>query len=143
MLNASFGITISIHAPLAGSDVFIVTDYVTGVVFQSTLPLRGATKAIMAGNLSSKNFNPRSPCGERLGNQQTMQLADIFQSTLPLRGATHRRMGKPTDLRISIHAPLAGSDIQVEESPPVHGYFNPRSPCGERLAAELAKRLND
>ena len=56
--------------------------------FQSTLPLRGATRLEARRLLICTDFNPRSPCGERLGNQQTMQLADIFQSTLPLRGAT-------------------------------------------------------
>ena len=63
--------------------------------------------------IAGSNFNPHSPCGERLSNQQTMQLADIFQSTLPLRGATWA-------CRSSIRRP---------------SYFNPHSPCGERLAA--------
>ena len=55
-------------------------------------------------------FNPHSPCGERLSNQQTMQLADIFQSTLPLRGATNLPPYIDERYLISIHTPLAGSD---------------------------------
>ena len=34
---------------------------------------------------------------------------------------------------ISIHAPLAGSDRQQQQHDQHRAYFNPRSPCGERL----------
>ena len=34
-----------------------------------------------------------------------------FQSTLPLRGATEAELASVTDLPISIHAPLTGSDV--------------------------------
>ena len=34
---------------------------------------------------------------------------------------------------ISIHAPLAGSDRSIGINLPADSYFNPRSPCGERL----------
>ena len=79
--------SISIHAPLAGSDTFAAQQIVHGDLFQSTLPLRGATR------------------GSRV-----IQAPRVFQSTLPLRGATctlQRLTGTPP---ISIHAPLAGSD---------------------------------
>ena len=56
--------------------------------FQSTLPLRGATQAL-------------APWGD----------ACIFQSTLPLRGATQSYERVPIELLISIHTPLAGSDL--------------------------------
>ena len=36
-------------------------------------------------------------------------------------------------LSISIHAPRAGSDYLQQDAPAAPGYFNPRSPCGERL----------
>ena len=36
----------------------------------------------------SKNFNPHSPCGERLITYGTVSDYLTFQSTLPLRGAT-------------------------------------------------------
>ena len=56
--------------------------------FQSTLPSRGATvKAFNDGELT--HFNPRSPRGER---------------PVGVRGETCRKA-------ISIHAPLAGSDV--------------------------------
>ena len=58
-------VNISIHAPLTGSDVCGALDGKHFKVFQSTLPLRGATA------LTVDDW-PRV----------------LFQSTLPLRGAT-------------------------------------------------------
>ena len=57
--------------------------------FQSTLPLRGATR-------SKARYIVR---------------ADKFQSTLPLRGATYGAGFAVMVLHISIHTPLAGSDL--------------------------------
>ena len=56
---------ISIHAPRVGSD----------------RPFR----AILSGH---RNFNPRSPCGERLLRAITYDGQKKFQSTLPVWGAT-------------------------------------------------------
>ena len=80
---------ISIHAPLTGSDYRKRVDYLYDVLFQSTLPLRGATGILLnkrqSGEISihapltgsdvesasteqaSTDFNPRSPYGERHG----------------------------------------------------------------------------
>ena len=106
------------------------------ILFQSTLPLRGATRPpvnfVRRGEISihappagsdhnntttqhnQTHFNPRSPCGERLGNIET-------------HGAKSH---------ISIHAPPAGSD--PERTTPMTRCinFNPRSPCGERRAVQ-------
>ena len=107
--------------------------YDASAKFQSTLPVRGATKksegfrrieqisihAPRAGSDRAErnavdalsNFNPRSPCGERQGCVRIRIWSQRFQSTLPVRGAT-------AFIR-SIHTRLND--------------FNPRSPCGERL----------
>ena len=81
------------------------------------------------------HFNPRSPCGERPAychlNVQRVQ----FQSTLPLRGATPAGPGDEPVQGISIHAPLAGSDLPPGRHTSCPGNFNPRSPCGERRPA--------
>ena len=58
------------------------------------------------------DFNPRSPCGERLGDLVIKQDGAIFQSTLPVRGATRRHALYSVFGGISIHAPRAGSDPQ-------------------------------
>ena len=83
--------------------------------------------------MKTRDFNPRSPYGERPGKLELYIYGDVisihapltgsdavytrfssklktFQSTLPLRGATNI---PPPDKRreeISIHAPLTGSD---------------------------------
>ena len=123
---------ISIHTPLAGSDAPFSTICATESVFQSTLPLRGATRVFtvnphreaisihtpLAGSdqnvrrktIRHQNFNPHSPCGERLGDVQRIVLRT----------------------RISIHTPLAGSDSFLIISLHTSRHFNPHSPCGER-----------
>ena len=76
----------------------------------------------------SKNFNPHSPCGERLHTTFDSKVLSLFQSTLPLRGVTRGvRLGRVGDL-ISIHTPLAGSDFTPFSGAGFSFYFNPRSP---------------
>ena len=57
------------------------------------------------------DFNPRSPYGERLHPTKRLSSAPQFQSTLPLRGATKACPIGHTGRKISIHAPLTGSDV--------------------------------
>ena len=108
-------------------------------IFQSTLPVWGATLAgcLVPGDrrisihaprvgsdhaailhpLQIVNFNPRSPCGERLQLPLDQALLSLFQSTLPVWGATSSVQ------RFSANA----------------ANFNPRSPCGERPVAFAPK----
>ena len=125
---------ISIHAPRVGSDFFY-----------------------QRATVSAINFNPRSPCGERHLDIIHGLLTDTFQSTLPVWGATFSSKQHTSSSNISIHAPRVGSDnnptirrmhCSVFQSTlpvwgatpwtpcwvPCWGYFNPRSPCGERRA---------
>ena len=103
-----------------------------GMTFQSTLPMRGATRrsrasgkqdiiSIHAPHAGSDqghhchkrdggNFNPRSPCGERPPRSTSSSGSATFQSTLPMRGATRLHYPASRLQRISIHAPHAGSD---------------------------------
>ena len=78
--------------------------------FQSTLPARGAT-ALRCIQLSSRR---------------------LFQSTLPARGATQSKAQSTAPRSISIHAPRTGSDHMETFVRNAGGYFNPRSPHGER-----------
>ena len=57
-----------------------------------------------------KNFNPRSPCGERRLLSSTDVIRPLFQSTLPVWGATGAVLQHEFLLPISIHAPRVGSD---------------------------------
>ena len=60
------------------------------------------------------NFNPHSPCGERLTTSRNGSPISEFQSTLPLRGATALYNAILPSVEISIHTPLAGSDRRNE-----------------------------
>ena len=154
-------IRISIHAPLAGCDqdaaldAKITQDFNPrtpcgvrqfhhgsksfSLEFQSTHPLRGATKqdrvcpyfsrisihAPLAGCDSAtpttpprtRHFNPRTPCGVRRGRDPVHDLFAV----------------------ISIHAPLAGCDSIVSAQATSCAYFNPRTPCGVRPARDHAQ----
>ena len=103
---------ISIHAPHAGSDEYRVCLFPFLMGFQSTLPMRGATRFSNSAHLPFQ-----------------------FQSTLPMRGATYAVGIIVQAILISIHAPHAGSDAALPVELQGHINFNPRSPCGERLDA--------
>ena len=131
----------------------------TELLFQSTLPLRGATWrcnlvpgaahiSIHApltgsdphprhGQVNSDDFNPRSPYGERPPLIRHGGGNAGFQSTLPLRGATFFGARKLSKAAISIHAPLTGSDSMAFRCSSSSQNFNPRSPYGERLSSYL------
>ncbi len=101
------------------------------------------------------DFNPRSPCGERPIAVPSTCTKFAFQSTLPVWGATRPKYWWYHYVKISIHAPRVGSDWGLPKASPAYSisihaprvgsddfsekgfrekrYFNPRSPCGERL----------
>ena len=117
--------------PLRGATS--LSEYVpTPSIFQSTHPLRGATASMRSTSISPINFNPRTPCGVRLMNERVNITLEGFQSTHPLRGATRRSGGDRVLPLISIHAPLAGCDLQARQGLPAFRDFNPRTPCGVR-----------
>ena len=124
-------IVISIHAPLAGRDAgaqhcacptanfnprapcgarpFRFDTATGGYVFQSTRPLRGATKAPLS-LFPEFLFQSTRPLRGATADILMSDLSHAFQSTRPLRGATLED-GKPLVCnKISIHAPLAGRD---------------------------------
>ena len=101
---------ISIHAPRVGSDGIRTAVSGGSKLFQSTLPVWGATGSLCVMINGYHDFNPRSPCGERL---EAFPLATDGEA-------------------ISIHAPRVGSDRCCQPLPARPPNFNPRSPCGER-----------
>ena len=66
--------------------------------FQSTLSLRRATVGGCRYFCIIKNFNPRSPCGERLGDILAGALIRPFQSTLSSRRATYEPGSLPLEI---------------------------------------------
>ena len=124
--------SISIHAPLAGCDLFENAVYQLIDLFQSTHPLRGATTFVAGLTQGIPHFNPRTPCGVRPAAVRGTWRGTIFQSTHPLRGATRCHGRILTWIIISIHAPLAGCDNNDVPQECSAGHFNPRTPCGVR-----------
>ena len=78
---------ISIHAPLTGSDMVIAYKVTNPVNFNPRSPY-GERRLCTTWAQDAFYFNPRSPYGERLELHRTLYLPFSFQSTLPLRGAT-------------------------------------------------------
>ena len=102
---------ISIHAPLAGSDISPTARDAPSRNFNPRSPCGERPCRTRYYSEIPVHFNPRSPCGERPGIIHPIEKGHIiFQSTLPLRGATAQYRSR------------RASTLD----------FNPRSPCGER-----------
>ena len=97
-----------------GVRLSMITTLQCDQIFQSTHPLRGATRRC------------RWPTA----------LLRLFQSTHPLRGATQHAKWQRSHHTISIHAPLAGCDAPPGQGVRIAAHFNPRTPCGVRRFAE-------
>ena len=133
--------------------------------FQSTRPMRGATRRAISGILLKIDFNPRAPCGARQESIFGRDSGSGFQSTRPMRGATDTVYGQTCPLKfqstrpmrgatwcmpdgllvvikISIHAPHAGRDMLPSLLTSWPTNFNPRAPCGARpLSSRISTLL--
>ena len=98
------------------------------IKFQSTLPVRGATKARRAAEdeYFISIHAPREGSDRNLGKLCLWQ--GQFQSTLPVRGATLSILINGGNSDISIHAPREGSDSLCQALLQELFDFNPRSP---------------
>ena len=104
-------------------------------LFQSTHSLRSATVRTDDHEVGRVGFNPRTPCGVRLGDEIEEALWNWFQSTHSLRSATFALGAPPANGEVSIHALLAECDRSGSLSPYKAIRFNPRTPCGVRQSA--------
>ena len=103
---------ISIHAPRAGSDGITFITIVYMVIFQSTLPVRGAT-GLSAKSEEPLTFQSTLPVRGATRTRSNGYGLVRFQSTLPVRGATWQQWLACGLCVISIHAPRAGSDEKL------------------------------
>ena len=148
------------------------------IAFQSTLPVRGATKTARSWSTSQrisihapragsddkqvlrrviKGISIHAPrAGSDDGRAVERAATTMISIHAPRAGSDRSLETRPYTRTISIHAPRAGSDHRAHREPkaiqafqstlPVRGatgpscqrrsgrnYFNPRSPCGERL----------
>ena len=144
-------IRVSTHAP-CGERPGVIGYLAATVLSFSRSPLRGATGSERLWRTTNERFNPRSLRGSDIVLTELVSVLE-FQPTLPLRGATWRAHHRLGSVRVSTHAPLAGSDkgqrvrhrlhhvsthaflagaTPSPSSPTDSRGFNPRSPCGER-----------
>ena len=130
--------SISIHAPLTGSDCPVTERTSPSVYFNPRSPY-GERPADRPPGASHPDFNPRSPYGERHLSKRRSRIMYQFQSTLPLRGATICPELAADAEEISIHAPLTGSDLVSRSRFWPFRNFNPRSPYGERRGRPVIK----
>ena len=100
---------ISIHAPREGCDDARDSGALEQDAFQSTHPVRGATRKPLSRGKSRSRF----------------------QSTHPVRGATTFQDNRWTSRNISIHAPREGCDQhgQPQHSPAYISIHAPREGC--------------
>ena len=151
---------ISIHALLAESDSSWRAKVLSSLVFLSTLSLRRATfSSDLKGNfitflstlslrratggdlhylIPSKDFYPRSPCGERPDNAILGSSTKIFLSTLSLRRATISYLLSVVVWKFLSTLSLRRATGMKKLRMPVPAYFYPRSPCGERLSPDTS-----
>ena len=150
----SYNLYISIHAPLAGRDHQGRAGVRQNPHFNPRAPC-GARRTLTSSLLRRSHFNPRAPCGARRRTRSRRGSTAHFNPRAPC-GARHVAHGVGRRGHgISIHAPLAGRDVQREISQmalegfqstrPLRGAtfrgllarhtlrdFNPRAPCGAR-----------
>ena len=159
-------VLISIHAPRAGRDppdffqllpccyfnprapcgarqTVAVTALFHDLTFQSTRPVRGATRSSCGIYPASMNFNPRAPCGARPSMMAYASSGFLFQSTRPVRGATIPP-GSPL-VRTSNFNPRAPCGARRRQCffKCADTDFNPRAPCGARPTSAFFKGIGD
>ena len=106
------GIVISIHAPRTGSDEEERQARIDAEI-SIHAPRTGSDARLAWSSSTSRNFNPRSPHGERPVTGTANTTSNKFQSTLPARGATFPGSVAHIPYNISIHAPRTGSDTRL------------------------------
>ena len=109
-------VLISIHAPHAGRDPQGANIRHGNASFQSTRPMRGATKKNQKYLYHHSHFNPRAPCGARRVYKFVKDWLPWYFNPRAPCGARLQVSGSACEhFRISIHAPHAGRDSKSEQ----------------------------
>ena len=123
---------ISIHAPHAGCDALSGKTNWWEAPFQSTHPMRGATKNRVRVMRGGFNFNPRTPCGVRPIHVDEQPHEQQFQSTHPMRSATRICLWMLLLVLFQSTHPMRGATTLMAILKLLTLHFNPRTPCGVR-----------
>ena len=101
--------------------------------FQSTRPVRGATPCLAICRRKAHYFNPRAPCGARpCYRDYRPRMTRNFNPRAPCGARPACGGFHQAGQGISIHAPRAGRDRTPARATSTPKYFNPRAPCGAR-----------
>ena len=91
--------------------------------------MRGATCALTRDATSWKNFNPRAPCGARLGGGIRITFSALnFNPRAPCGARLQTMTMTACRLIISTHAPLAGRDVGQTYRIALSTIFQPTRP---------------
>ncbi len=145
---------ISIHAPRTGSDDVALlaaeadADFnprsphgerqkkclvvACALIFQSTLPARGATTVRQAARTRPAFQSTLPARGATTAGSSSFRRASLFQSTLPARGATLLVRFPARRSQFQSTLPARGATLGRKKMANVMTHFNPRSPHGER-----------
>ena len=123
---------ISIHAPHAGRDQLFFPTLLLLSLFQSTRPMRGATRARSLFVAQQCYFNPRAPCGARQPPPRQARPCLHFNPRAPC-GARHENNFWFGACQPNFNPRAPCGARQIGNSPyskPIN--FNPRAPCEAR-----------
>ena len=101
------------------------------LLFQPTLPARGATRPTMTA-ARSRRFQPTLPARGATALDHVAQVLDCISTHAPRTGSDVYTHSGETVSVISTHAPRTGSDRPRTLCGAPSCHFNPRSPHGER-----------
>ena len=103
-------------------------------VFQSTLPMQGATQGVCFFMLWFSQFQSTLPMQGATMIDDIEKWNDIISIHAPYAGSDKAWRLLKLWISISIHAPYAGSDGNTFSAKRRSRNFNPRSLCRERLS---------
>ena len=118
---------ISIHAAREGGDAADLLNVVNEVLFQSTPPVKAATRSRQRlARFNRFQSTPPVKAATRPGQQNPPKFE--FQSTPPVKAATLCNTDRVRACRISIHAAREGGDTVLLSLLSCCCHFNPRRP---------------
>ena len=133
---------ISIHAPRAGCDYGMLKAPVKTCI-SIHAPRAGCDLFHPAMHSTTKDFNPRTPCGVRRVYPSPLPPRGCrFQSTHPVRGATAHGCvrGRRVVLFQSTHPVRGATVLRGIQDAIAAADFNPRTPCGVRRSFQEYRR---
>ena len=84
--------------------------------------------------MATAKFQPTSPVRETTQKIADVHFVSEFQPTSPVRETTNCSVSRSACTAISTHVPRAGDDAALHKILMQVADFNPRPPCGRRLA---------